>query len=227
MDRDEIIEQAKEKLRDSIERSDEPEAQYMRETLSLLETLSEPAKAEPEQDGGEFTKELRDSVVNTGGAYGYVLANLNQNKPLLHGTIKNFQDDVLEACSRLDAQAKEIASRERRIEFLTAENAKLREEGDQHDEIIEKIQETIGSLCAENKALAERNEKLETALQRIQTWAKAYPLDVFPKPDFVNAAEVLSAAGLNLDGISADNMRHVLDGLKDICEQALKPGEKE
>jgi len=67
-----------------------------------------------------------------------------------------------------------------------------------------------------------RIKKLEAALVRIDNWAKAYPLIAFPKPDLKEAAKVLKAAGMTLDAISADNMRHVLNGVKDIVEQALK-----
>jgi len=68
----------------------------------------------------------------------------------------------------------------------------------------------------------ERIQELEAALERIDNWAKAYPLKVFPEPDFKKVAEVLKAAGLSLDAVSASNMRHVITGVKDIVEQALK-----
>ena len=68
----------------------------------------------------------------------------------------------------------------------------------------------------------QRNEKLIAALQRIDTWAKAYPLDVFERPDLKKAHKILKAADMTLDAISADAMRHVLDGLKDIVSDALK-----
>ena len=69
--------------------------------------------------------------------------------------------------------------------------------------------------------LEERVEELSDALRKINNWAKAYPLTVFPEPDFKIAAKVLKAAGLSLDAISASNMRHVINGVKDITEQAL------
>jgi len=76
--------------------------------------------------------------------------------------------------------------------------------------------------AAECKKLKKRIEELEAALVKIDNWAKAYPLEVFPEPDFKKAAEVLKSAGLTLDAISASNMRHVINGVKDIVEQALK-----
>ena len=62
-------------------------------------------------------------------------------------------------------------------------------------------------------------EKLQDKLHQIQTWCDAYPLDVFPEPDFKKAARVLKENGMTLDAISASNMRHVLNGIKRIIEE--------
>jgi len=73
--------------------------------------------------------------------------------------------------------------------------------------------------------MKDRIETLEAALQRIDDWAHAYPVDIFHKPskeDYKKANEVLKANGLSLDAISADTMRHVLEGVADITEKALK-----
>jgi len=78
-------------------------------------------------------------------------------------------------------------------------------------------------MVIENKRL----ERMEEALERIQTWARAYPLDIFPKPDLKKAHKILKAAGLTLDAISADAMRHVLDGIKDIVQNALEGESRE
>lgn len=59
------------------------------------------------------------------------------------------------------------------------------------------------------------------ALRRIDEWAKAYPLDVFPEPDLKRAHEVLEAAGLSLGQISAHAMRHVLTGVQKIAAAAM------
>lgn len=74
------------------------------------------------------------------------------------------------------------------------------------------------------KELEAEVERLQDLFRRLQTWQKAYPLKLFPKPDLKKAHKVLKAAGMTLDAISADNMRHVLDRIKDIIDEAL--GEK-
>lgn len=65
----------------------------------------------------------------------------------------------------------------------------------------------------------EAKEALEDKLLQIETWARAYPLDVFPEPDLKRAREVLEAHGMTLDAISASNMRHVLNGIMDIARK--------
>ena len=71
---------------------------------------------------------------------------------------------------------------------------------------------------------AERNERMQEALERIAQWADAYPLDIFPEPDkdyYRRAHEVLTANGMTLDRISAASMRHVITRVGQIAKDAL------
>jgi uncharacterized ferritin-like protein (DUF455 family) len=61
-------------------------------------------------------------------------------------------------------------------------------------------------------------EEMRERLHKIRQWCEAYPLDVFPEPDFKKAATVLKENGMTLDAISASNMRHVLNGIKSILD---------
>jgi len=61
-------------------------------------------------------------------------------------------------------------------------------------------------------------EELQDKMHKIKTWINAYPLSVFPEPDFKKAHKVLKQHGMTLDSISASNMRHVLNGIKEIIE---------
>ena len=65
-------------------------------------------------------------------------------------------------------------------------------------------------------------ERYEEALQQIVQWSKAYPLDIFPEPDFKKASELLKAGGMTLDAISASCMRHVVEGVGKIAREALE-----
>lgn len=81
-------------------------------------------------------------------------------------------------------------------------------------------------------ALAKANEQAERfergwylrgdALEKLQSWADAYPLTVFPEPDFAKAHELLQAGGMTLDAISASNMRHVINGVRKLVGEGLK-----
>lgn len=70
---------------------------------------------------------------------------------------------------------------------------------------------------AREAALVERLERAEGALEQIETWSQAYPLAVFPEPDWKRVHEVLKAAGLRLDQVSASNMRHVITKVAEIA----------
>ena len=70
--------------------------------------------------------------------------------------------------------------------------------------------------------LEQRVEELEEALGSIRQWSDAYPLDIFPEPDFKKAQEILKAGGMTLDGISASNMRHVVEGVGEIAKSVLR-----
>jgi hypothetical protein len=64
-------------------------------------------------------------------------------------------------------------------------------------------------------------DKMQDALEQIVAWGVAYPLTVFPEPDWPKVAEALKAAGLSLDAVSAANMRHVVTGIARIARKGL------
>ncbi|NEH28156.1 hypothetical protein [Rhizobium ruizarguesonis] len=70
-------------------------------------------------------------------------------------------------------------------------------------------------------ALQETVRAYEVGLDRIEQWAQAYPLTVFPEPDLKKARALLEAGGMTLDAISASNMRHVVEGVQQIAVDAL------
>ena len=81
-----------------------------------------------------------------------------------------------------------------------------------------------GFVCNEcginlNELLATTNSTGEYKLRKIKDWVGAYPLEVFPEPDFKKVAKVLKENGMSIDCVSASNMRHVLNGIKDIIDR--------
>ncbi len=76
-------------------------------------------------------------------------------------------------------------------------------------------------LLVHVRRLLAENENLRDALVTIVRWSDAYPLDVFPEPDFEKARQLLQNGGMTLDAISASNMRHVVEGIGRITKEAL------
>ena len=69
--------------------------------------------------------------------------------------------------------------------------------------------------------LEDHIRRLTAALRRVDNWARAYSLEVFPEPDFKKARDLLEAGGISLDAVSASNMRHVIEGVGEIVRGAL------
>lgn len=86
---------------------------------------------------------------------------------------------------------------------------------DRTDEII------IAKLKAERDALRAENEKLREAIGLLQNWVKAYPLDMFPEPDLKLARKLLTDGGVSYDALNVYSMRHVINGVGRIIDEAL------
>ena len=71
----------------------------------------------------------------------------------------------------------------------------------------------------EMKNLYEQIEGFQDKMYKIRIWIDAYPVKIFPKPDFEKAHKVLTQHGMTLDSITASNMRYVLNGLKKIIDE--------
>ena len=67
---------------------------------------------------------------------------------------------------------------------------------------------------------AEKIKELEKCLKRIKNWCDAYPIEIFPEPDFKKAAKVLKDNGMTIDSISASAMRHITEGIKEIINES-------
>jgi hypothetical protein len=87
--------------------------------------------------------------------------------------------------------------------------------------IGEGIASAILAISSDPDAIERRAERIEEAMQQIAQWADAYPLNVFPEPDMIRAAELLRAGGITLDAVSASCMRHVIEGVGKIARDAL------
>lgn len=62
-------------------------------------------------------------------------------------------------------------------------------------------------------------EGLESALDQIRSWCRAYPLAIFTEPDWNEVREKLG--DILLTRVSGSNMRHVVDGVQKIIDEAI------
>ena len=123
--------------------------------------------------------------------------------------------EALEAQLVSDIRAEtEIERLETRIEELEARNSDLATQCDTHARHKMAFKDRIEAL--ENE-LDDKDE----ALHKIESWSRAYPLDIFPEPDWKRATELLKAGGITMDAVSAHCMRHVVEGVGEIARAAL------
>jgi hypothetical protein len=73
-------------------------------------------------------------------------------------------------------------------------------------------------------AVCHERDRLHEALQRIEQWAKAYPVTLF-KPisdrDLQRADEVLRLAGISMTAMHGQWAHHLLDGIGKIAREGL------
>ena len=86
-------------------------------------------------------------------------------------------------------------------------------------EFVREVCRNLLSTRAEFAAATAERDKANDLLQEIESWCNAYPLDIFPEPDFKVVRELLKAGGITLDCVSASNMRHVLKGVAEIAHR--------
>lgn len=77
-------------------------------------------------------------------------------------------------------------------------------------------------LQSEYDKLKSENEKLREALHLLNNWVKAYPADVFPEPDLELARKLLTDGGVSYGDLNAYSMRHVINGVARIIDEAIK-----
>ena len=84
-------------------------------------------------------------------------------------------------------------------------------------------------VCAAEGMVESAVEELEAQLdavrdpaERIKQWCEAYPLDIFPEPDFKLARKGLESVGITMDAVSASCMRRVVDGISKYADQLIK-----
>jgi len=82
---------------------------------------------------------------------------------------------------------------------------------------FDKRYEALAELIAERE-----REHYDDLFDNIKNWCEAYPISVFPEPDFKKAHEVLKENGMTLDAISASNMKHVITQVQKMIDAAIR-----
>jgi hypothetical protein len=80
----------------------------------------------------------------------------------------------------------------------------------------EGIYVTHANHLADRAELVSKLEDAQDKLRRILEWRKAYPLDIFPKPDLEADRKLLGDG--EFTRLNAYSMRHVLEGIENIIE---------
>jgi hypothetical protein len=84
------------------------------------------------------------------------------------------------------------------------------------------IQTALAEVFAERDAAIAERDSLKEILSNVKGLSKAYPLDIFPEPDFNHVNEVLIKHRIAPDLISASNMRNVLTRVEKMIDAAMK-----
>lgn len=137
-------------------------------------------------------------------------------------------DFIIGVCTELLQSRQDNAALTEKIEKLTPGGSEFHGDINKCIEWVKDRLYTTGKIAAERNALTEklrlavdRIDTYEEALQQIESWSKAYPLDIFPEPDFKKVRVLLGAGGITVDQVSASNMRHVVKGVGEIAAKAL------
>ncbi len=104
--------------------------------------------------------------------------------------------------------------------------ASLKTEHEQHVEQVQIHADYLNSceleIEADNRNVADLMDQVDkqgAVLDSIRSWCKAYPLTVFPKPDYTICGPALKEVGQTVDAISADCQRHLLETISKMINE--------
>lgn len=192
-------------------------------------------KAEDSRTGAAKCQELgkernrMDKVCNRcGDVIGNEMAIVDDDGNLVHGSelecVVVLQERIAELEEKnhaLDQIARDAKDANKYLDEVLAENAELEEQLERLNAWNKDKEDVFYGMQTELDALLEQNEKMEEALKEIANWAKAYPLKMFPRPNYKLARGALKDVGITLDSISADCMRHVVRRVAEIASAVL------
>jgi len=126
--------------------------------------------------------------------------------------INNISEQRKHIEAKYELAIKEVERLEKLLAGMRADNALTRSDVKHYIELLSKEEK-------ENEELENKVDDFEEKIHKITNWIKAYPLKIFPSmsiDDWKSVRDILSSNGYTIDRISADNMRHVLNGIHKI-----------
>lgn len=81
--------------------------------------------------------------------------------------------------------------------------------------------EKFAALVYAAGAAAER-EKSCDLVDQVKIWREAYPLSIFPTPDWERVRDALEINGLTLDAVSAANIRHAIERFEEMIDETIR-----
>ena len=158
-------------------------------------------------------------------------AQRTEDSPSEGATDRSRQEPNPRAETAEDERDEAVAEMARQIDLAMHQQKRAEQAEKERDEALDRAEAACRLMEATGQGGLKWRTRAETAesalartresLEKIDTWAKAYPLEVFPEPDFKKAAALLKAGGMTIDAISASNMRHVVEGVGKIAREAL------
>jgi len=82
--------------------------------------------------------------------------------------------------------------------------------------IIGDCEQKMIALLEENARFKQEVQVLRDKLDQVRRWCRAYPVDVFPEPDWILAKDALRVKGIALDSVTCSAMRRVTTGIVEI-----------
>ena len=126
------------------------------------------------------------------------------------------------ATSHMDfsmSQCDQCEDLKQRIKQLEAENKRWENANKIQNENFKKLNMAWNQ---HRMIIEQENTRLKEAIEFVDNWCKAYPIEIFPEPDMKKAHEILKKHGMTLDAIGASNMRHVINGVREELKKALE-----
>lgn len=135
---------------------------------------------------------------------------------------REYYDELLAKAAERDEMMTKVylyaQERDKVHEEIKALHVRITELVEQADAAYAPYRERVEAFRAERdsavEALDKTRERLhdaEEVIAKVDNWARAYPLDVFPEPDIARCAELLNTGGQSIERLAAYARRGAIE----------------